>query len=143
MAANARGEERGPAKGRGVTPARAAAIAALAIVVIVLGIILFGVLVAGVTLNTIFLVREVRRNERLQQALLREVKEETQLRGEVGAHICTFECTFCADCAAKVFGGVCPNCNGNFVSRPIRPAAMLAKYPASTERHLRTQPCVA
>ncbi len=42
MAANARGEERGPAKGRGVTPARAAAIAALAVIVIVLGFILFG-----------------------------------------------------------------------------------------------------
>jgi hypothetical protein len=59
------------------------------------------------------------------------------------ARICTFECTFCADCATNVFGGVCPNCSGNFVSRPIRPAAMLAKYPASTERYLREQPCVA
>lgn len=34
---------------------------------------------------------KVRRNERLQQALLREVQEETKLRGEVGAHICTFD----------------------------------------------------
>ncbi|MGZ6005249.1 MAG: NUDIX domain-containing protein, partial [Candidatus Saccharimonadales bacterium] len=34
---------------------------------------------------------KVRRNERLQQALLREVKEETRLSGEVGAHICTFD----------------------------------------------------
>ena len=59
------------------------------------------------------------------------------------AVICTFECTFCADCAAAVFGGVCPNCQGNFVSRPIRPPAMLAKCPASTERHLRDQPCAA
>lgn len=59
------------------------------------------------------------------------------------ALICTFECTFCKDCAANVFSGVCPNCQGNFVPRPIRPAAMLRKYPASTERHLRTQPCIA
>ena len=59
------------------------------------------------------------------------------------AVICTFECTFCADCAANVFSGVCPNCRGNFVPRPIRPAAMLRKYPASTERHLREQPCIA
>jgi hypothetical protein len=57
------------------------------------------------------------------------------------ARICTFECTFCADCAEDVLGGICPNCKGNLVSRPIRPAAMLAKYPASTERHLRNQPC--
>ena len=34
---------------------------------------------------------KVRRNELLQQALLREVKEETTLAGEVGAHICTFD----------------------------------------------------
>jgi ADP-ribose pyrophosphatase YjhB (NUDIX family) len=34
---------------------------------------------------------KVRRNERLRQALLREVHEETKLDGEVGAHICTFD----------------------------------------------------
>jgi ADP-ribose pyrophosphatase YjhB (NUDIX family) len=34
---------------------------------------------------------KVRRNERLKQALLREVKEETGMTGEVGAHLCTFD----------------------------------------------------
>lgn len=34
---------------------------------------------------------KVRRGERLGQALLREVKEETDLSGEIGAHICTFD----------------------------------------------------
>ena len=53
------------------------------------------------------------------------------------AVICTFECTFCADCAQKVFAGTCPNCGGGLVARPIRPASLLAKYPASTERVLR------
>ena len=53
------------------------------------------------------------------------------------ARICTFECTFCADCVDHVFGGVCPNCGGGFVPRPVRPAAMLAKYPASTRRVLK------
>jgi hypothetical protein len=53
------------------------------------------------------------------------------------ARICTFECTFCADCAAEVFGGVCPNCGGNLVQRPIRPANKLEKYPPSTERVLK------
>jgi len=48
--------------------------------------------------------------------------------------ICTFECTFCADCAEGRLGGVCPNCGGNFAARPIRPAAALARFPASTER---------
>ena len=56
------------------------------------------------------------------------------------AVICTFECTFCADCAENVLGGVCPNCGGGFAPRPIRPARewrlglTLAKRPASTKR---------
>ena len=52
----------------------------------------------------------------------------------VDARICTFECTFCADCVDNRLGSVCPNCGGNFVSRPIRPAGVLARFPASTER---------
>lgn len=34
---------------------------------------------------------KVRRNERLRDALLREVKEETMLKGNIGEHICTFD----------------------------------------------------
>jgi uncharacterized protein len=50
------------------------------------------------------------------------------------ARICTYECTFCAECAATRLGGACPNCGGNFVPRPIRPPNMLLKHPGSTER---------
>ncbi len=50
------------------------------------------------------------------------------------ARICSFECTFCAACADTRLGGRCPNCGGNLVERPIRPAAALARFPASTER---------
>ena len=50
------------------------------------------------------------------------------------ARICTFECTFCAACVNGPLAGICPNCGGNFEPRPIRPAHLLAKYPASTER---------
>lgn len=53
------------------------------------------------------------------------------------ARICTFECTFCADCVEGVLAGVCPNCGGGFMARPIRPANKLAKFPASTLRVLR------
>ena len=59
------------------------------------------------------------------------------------ARICTFECTFCADCADNVLGGVCPNCGGNFTVRPIRPPAMLARYPASTKRVVKAGGCEA
>jgi uncharacterized protein len=53
------------------------------------------------------------------------------------ARICTFECTFCARCVDDVLNGVCPNCGGNFVPRPIRPPAELAVHPASTRRVVR------
>jgi len=38
------------------------------------------------------------------------------------ARICSYECTFCADCVDRVLHHVCPNCGGGFVPRPIRPA---------------------
>lgn len=53
------------------------------------------------------------------------------------ARICSFECTFCANCVASVLGNVCPNCGGGFSPRPIRPSTnwkgenFLGKYPAS------------
>ena len=53
---------------------------------------------------------------------------------EDDAFICTFECTFCRDCACTRFNEVCPNCGGNLVQRPMRPKALLEKYPASSER---------
>ena len=49
------------------------------------------------------------------------------------AMICTFECTFCKDCTQNILKNVCPNCGGNFTQRPIRPAYLLDKYPASTK----------
>ena len=38
------------------------------------------------------------------------------------ARICTYECTFCADCVDNRLRNVCPNCGGGFERRPIRPA---------------------
>ena len=57
------------------------------------------------------------------------------------AMICTFECTFCADCAGNTLAGVCPNCGGELVRRPIRPASKLASHPASTRRVLKADGC--
>ncbi|MFZ6776031.1 DUF1272 domain-containing protein [Undibacterium sp. Ji83W] len=57
----------------------------------------------------------------------------------VKARICTFECTFCSDCVDGPLQGVCPNCGGNFVPRPIRPSNKLLNNPASTKRvHAKT-----
>jgi hypothetical protein len=50
------------------------------------------------------------------------------------ARICSFECTFCAECVETRLGGACPNCGGNFVARPVRPAGLLGRFPASSER---------
>ena len=57
------------------------------------------------------------------------------------ARICTFECTFCASCAEDVLRGICPNCGGNLVPRPIRPAHLLVRAAASTQRVLKKQGC--
>jgi hypothetical protein len=57
------------------------------------------------------------------------------------AFICTYECTFCRDCTEKTLRGVCPNCGGELVRRPRRPAEKLAKNPASTERIFKPQGC--
>jgi hypothetical protein len=58
------------------------------------------------------------------------------------ARICSFECTFCAACADGVFRGRCPNCDGELVRRPIRPASMVTKHPPSPRRVLKPNPCV-
>jgi hypothetical protein len=60
------------------------------------------------------------------------------------ARICTYECTFCADCAEKTLHNVCPNCGGGFAPRPIRPrrswregAGLAHDPPDSRRRSLR------
>ena len=60
------------------------------------------------------------------------------------ARICSYECTFCADCAENKLANVCPNCGGGFVPRPIRPArewrpgVCVPKQPPSDKRvHLK------
>ena len=56
------------------------------------------------------------------------------------ARICSYECTFRANCVDTVLFNVCPNCGGGFAPRPIRPLTerrpglCLAKRPASRER---------
>jgi len=59
-----------------------------------------------------------------------------------GAMICTFECTFCSDCATNVLHNVCPNCGGGFEKRPTRPTNCLtvncvSNYPLSTMKKYR------
>jgi uncharacterized protein len=56
------------------------------------------------------------------------------------ARICSYECTFCADCVDNILLDVCPNCGGGFAPRPIRPATewrsgvSLAQHPPSRRR---------
>jgi hypothetical protein len=63
--------------------------------------------------------------------------------GSTLARICSFECTFCADCVETRLYNVCPNCGGGFVPRPIRPATewrsglcVAKRPPSSTRVHL-------
>ena len=60
------------------------------------------------------------------------------------ARICSYECTFCADCVEEPLANVCPNCGGGFQPRPIRPArtwregtGLAADPPGTRRRHTR------
>ncbi len=68
---------------------------------------------------------------------------DVDLPPEAGnARICSYECTYCADCVDTVLHNVCPTCGGGFSPRPIRPKGAhragltlgLTHQPASTTR---------
>ncbi|SMH56586.1 DUF1272 domain-containing protein [Azospirillum agricola] len=59
----------------------------------------------------------------------------------VDAYICSFECTFCGGCRSRLPGERCPNCGGELVRRPIRPAAKLAANPPVAERTVKPGGC--
>ena len=61
--------------------------------------------------------------------------------GSADAYICSLECTFCANCAKSKLHGKCPNCGGELVRRPTRPAALLDRYPASPKRVFKPAGC--
>lgn len=50
-----------------------------------------------------------------------------------GAFICSFECTFCAECAEHL-DDVCPNCGGELMDRPTRTKKLQEEFPSSSER---------
>ena len=60
--------------------------------------------------------------------------------------ICSYECTYCAECCESILHNVCPTCGGGggFAPRPIRPKTTyrtkpklgLAHHPASQTRKL-------
>jgi len=56
------------------------------------------------------------------------------------ARICSFECTFCADCVSGALAGRCPNCGGAFSARPTRVGGALQRNPASTVRVFKPVP---
>ena len=59
---------------------------------------------------------------------------DRDLPPEAPARICSFECTFCPDCAEARFAGVCPNCGGELEPRPVRPETLLDRFPPSAVR---------
>jgi hypothetical protein len=69
-----------------------------------------------------------------------ELCDKTLPPSATDARICTYECTFCADCVENKLHNVCPNCGGGFSPRPIRPATSyrpgvgLSVHPASAKR---------
>ena len=73
-----------------------------------------------------------------------EYCDKDLLPAAADARICSYECTFCAECVDTKLQNVCPNCGGGFVARPIRPSTewrpgvSTAHQPPSTRRvHLK------
>ena len=52
------------------------------------------------------------------------------------ARICSFECTFCAECA-EALDDHCPTCGGELMDRPTRAKRHHAQYPPSTRHRFR------
>jgi hypothetical protein len=42
-----------------------------------------------------------------------------------GSYICSYECTYCADCA-RALDLICPGCGGEMMERPVRPVRLHA-----------------
>ena len=60
--------------------------------------------------------------------------------GEVGAVVCSLECTFCSGCAEHL-ERACPNCGGALMPRPTRVGDALLRHPASTTRVVSAGEC--
>ncbi|MGF1426294.1 DUF1272 domain-containing protein [Kitasatospora sp. LaBMicrA B282] len=58
----------------------------------------------------------------LEMRTLCERCETTKLTPEGEAWICSYECSFCSDCAGAMQQD-CPNCGGELVRRPRRRVA--------------------
>lgn len=65
--------------------------------------------------------------ERKVGLAMKQVCERCQrlLDASANARICSYECTFCADCATSL-NAICPNCGGELVSRPRRGRASVS-----------------
>jgi hypothetical protein len=87
-------------------------------------------------------IDEKRRKEMLELRAFCECCAKDLPPDSKEALICSFECTFCADCVGNVLGGVCPNCGGDLTNRPTRIGAALERNPASTSRVVRENGCL-
>lgn len=61
---------------------------------------------------------------------------KTKLDLTSSAFICSYECTYCADCATRM-RHICPNCSGNLVERPKRTKNPLLAAVGQTNRRIK------
>lgn len=78
-------------------------------------------------------------NWMLKEFLGLEMREACEGCGKVlepdgVAYICSFECTFCGECAER-FEHICPNCGGELVLRPRRSPARAGRRARRAARH--------
>jgi two-component system, LytTR family, sensor kinase len=61
------------------------------------------------------------------------------LRPDGEAYICSFECTFCVDCAHRQ-RSVCPHCGGELVRRPRRDISVASTEESEADAHFANRP---
>src|SRR5215475_4563969 len=63
------------------------------------------------------------------------------LSADAEAYICSFECTFCPQCAASG-RSVCPHCGGELVRRPRRNRSVELERPLATTAWIGPRPAL-
>ena len=59
-----------------------------------------------------------------------EVCDKDLLPDSTEARICSYECTYCDNCAESILQNVCPTCGGGLALRPIRPKKVYRSQPS-------------
>src|SRR5437588_917002 len=61
------------------------------------------------------------------------------LSADAEAYVCSYECTFCADCAS-IQKSICPHCGGELLRRPRRSHSLEVQEPDEVQVEIKNRP---